>query len=64
MIYLYHYLAEKFFFSGDMRITEKQKEELDRARKTGYKRDATKRSNAKWPNGTVYYEIDGRLGMK
>lgn len=61
---MYHYLAEKFFFAGDMRVTEKQKEELDRARLTGQKRDATKRENAKWPNGTVYYEIDRRLGMK
>ena len=57
------YFAEKFFYAGDMRITEKQKEEIDRQRQTGQKREATRRQNAKWPNGTVYYEIDRRLGM-
>ena len=47
-----------------MRITEKQKEEIDRARQTGQKREATKRPDARWPNGTVYYEIDRRLSKK
>jgi len=55
---------KKFFYAGDMRITEKQKEEIDRQRQTGQKREATRRQNAKWPNGTVYYEIDRRLDKK
>ncbi|XP_065061444.1 zinc metalloproteinase nas-13-like [Rhopilema esculentum] len=51
----------KFFHQGDIRLTDKQKEALDKARTSGLKRDVIHYASAKWPDQTVYYKLDASL---
>lgn len=56
------YFAEKFFHQGDMRMTQTQKEELEKAYKNGEQRDVISFSSAKWQHYTVPYVIDASIG--
>ena len=46
-----------------MRMTEIQKEELEKAYKNGEQRDVISYSSAKWQNYTVPYVIDASIGL-
>ena len=55
-------ISGKFFYQGDIRMTEKQKKQLEKLREQGLKRDVIHYASSKWTETPIPYYLDSSLG--